>query len=241
MRLLILWIILFVPATTAAQQNFASISFGGSLPMNSYSETGDLASKGYASPSGAIKFDAAFYPVSYLGIGTTASFGSNYALKDSLLNDMLGHIEQTGALDGPIPGSAGVFFGSGFWNYLNLMAGPNFTFRPTKRLYFDFRGLVGLTILIPPQQEMRLVLTDQEVRAGLSGTNLSLGYTAGMGIRYRLNTGIAVRLAADYFRSRTSMDYYFKLIENSTRDLQGVDASFAVETLELSAGLAYYF
>ncbi len=61
------------------QQNFASISFGATLPQGNYGATGDLSSNGYAKTGGAIKFDAAYFPGSYFGIGGSFSFGSNYS------------------------------------------------------------------------------------------------------------------------------------------------------------------
>ena len=75
-----------------AQQNFASISFGATLPQGDYALTGDLSSNGYASRGGAIKFDAAYFPVSYFGIGASFSFGSNYAKRDSLINDLVSYM-----------------------------------------------------------------------------------------------------------------------------------------------------
>ena len=77
-----------------AQQNFASISFGASIPQGDYAATGDLSSNGYANTGGAIKFDAGYFPVSYFGIGGSFSFGSNYATRDSLLNDVITYIEE---------------------------------------------------------------------------------------------------------------------------------------------------
>ena len=54
-----------------AQQNFASISFGASISLKDYAATGDLSSNGYARTGGTIKFDGAYFPVSYLGIGAS--------------------------------------------------------------------------------------------------------------------------------------------------------------------------
>ncbi len=86
------WIILlFVGLPAYAQQNFASISFGASIPLDDYAETGDLASNGYARTGGAIKFDAAYFPGSYLGIG--GSFGFRFQLcYQGLTSQGYGHL-----------------------------------------------------------------------------------------------------------------------------------------------------
>ena len=70
-----IWIlILFTSLPVFAQQNFASISFGASIPLGDYAATSDIATSGYANTGGAIKFDAGYFPGSYLGIGGAFSF-----------------------------------------------------------------------------------------------------------------------------------------------------------------------
>ena len=98
------WIVLlFAGMPLTGQQNFASISFGASLPMGDYGSTGDLATKGYARTGGAIKFDAGYFPGSYFGIGGSFSFGSNYSIRDSLRNDIRDHVEENASSIVDIP------------------------------------------------------------------------------------------------------------------------------------------
>jgi hypothetical protein len=113
----------------SGQQNFASISFGASLPQGEYAEAVDLSSNGYARPGGAIKFDGAYFPVSYLGIGGSFAFGTNYALRDSLLKGMTDHVENHASPPIDIPPDAEVQYGTGFWNCIYLSMGPHFSIR----------------------------------------------------------------------------------------------------------------
>lgn len=224
-----------------AQQNFASISFGVALPQGDYASTGDLASFGYAKSGGAIKFDAGYFPVSYFGIGASFSFGSNYANRDSLLNDMISYIEEnaSGIID--IPANAEIIYGSGFWNYINLFIGPHFSIRATPKLYFDFRGLAGVSIIRPPDQELRINFDDTNIYTRTSHNSAAFGFLAGTGIRYNLNSNLALKFAADYYQAKSKNTYAFELFQGVANDVPPLDAEFLIRTIELTIGLAYSF
>ncbi|MDF1576631.1 MAG: hypothetical protein P1P86_15705 [Bacteroidales bacterium] len=240
--ILILILILAAASTEIiAQQNFASISFGATLPRGNYGETGDLTSNGYARSGGAIKFDAGYFPVSYFGIGGSFSFGSNYALRDSLVKDIVSYIEAglPGGID--IPKDAEVLYGSGFWNYINLFIGPHFSIRASQKIYFDFRALGGLSIIRPPDQELRITFDGESIYSRMSYDNVSFGWTAGGGLRYKFNSILAIKLGVDFVQAKAKNTYTFELFQSVAAELPSVDATFYIKTLEISAGLAYSF
>ncbi len=109
-----------------AQQNFASISFGTSIPKGDFASTTDLSNSGYAKTGGVIKFDAAYFPGSYLGIGGSFSFGSNYVERDSLLSDMIGYIEENASSIIDIPEDAEVLMDQDSGTILTCFWVPNF-------------------------------------------------------------------------------------------------------------------
>ncbi|MFO7932779.1 MAG: outer membrane beta-barrel protein [Bacteroidales bacterium] len=237
------WIIplLFLAADVSSQQNFASISFGTSIPLAEYSELGDLSANGYASPGGTIKFDAGYFPVSYFGIGGAFSFGSNYAVRDSMLNDMIRYMEENATSSLDIPGNADIRYGSGFWNYISLFLGPHFSVRPTQRIYLYVRALAGVTVIRPPDQELNISFDQTEITSRMSDNRLALGLTAGTGIRFRLNPAIALKLGVDYFQGRSRFDYDFDLSTDPEEKIPSLESDFQIRTLELTAGLAYSF
>lgn len=238
----IFWIlILFTSLPVFAQQNFASISFGASIPLADYAATGDLATSGYASTGGAIKFDVGYYPGSYFGIGGSFSFGSNYAIRDSLLKDMLIYIEENASSIIDIPDYAEILYGSGFWNYINIFLGPQFSIRVTQKFYFDFRALAGLSIVRPPDQELGITYNETEIFSQVDNNKASFGLTAGTGIRYDLNSNIALKLGVDYYQARAKFEYAWDLFKDVAQDIPPIESNFLVQTLELSVGLAYYF
>lgn len=240
-----IWILILLLAAGSipviAQQNYASISFGATIPQGDYAATGDLSSNGYAKTGGAIKFDAGYFPGSYFGIGGSFSFGSNYASRDSLVKDMVSYIEENtpGGID--IPDDADILYGTGFWNYINLFIGPHFSIRASQRLYFDFRALGGLSIIRPPDQELRISYDGNNIYTRTSHNNVAFGLTAGGGIRYNLNTSLALKLSADFVQTKAKNTYTFDLFEGVIDDVPPIDAEFYIRTLEITAGLAYSF
>ena len=224
-----------------AQQNFASISFGASLPQGDYAAIGDLSSNGYAQTGGAVKFDAGYFPTSYFGIGASFSFGSNYAQRDSLLSDMISYIEENASNIIHIPENAEILYGSGFWNYINVFIGPHFSIRASQRLYFDFRGLAGVSFIRPPDQELRINFDNTNIYTRTSHNSASFGFLVGGGIRYILNSNLALKFAADYFQSKSKNTYTFELFQGVAEDVPPLDAEFLIQTVELTLGLAYSF
>ena len=244
MRKAIYILVLFMAGASAqlmGQQNFASISFGASLPQGDFASTGDLSAHGYASNGGAIKFDAGYFPVSYFGIGASFSFGSNYAKRDSLINDLVSYIEENASGTIDIPEDAQIIYGSGFWNYINLFMGRNFSIRASQKLYFDFRGLAGISFIRPPDQELRINFDNTNIYTRTSHNSASFGFMAGGGIRYKLNSNLALKLAADYFQATSKNTYNFDLFQGVAEDVPPLDAEFLIRTVELTIGLAYSF
>lgn len=238
----ILFILLAVGSLQVmAQQNYASISFGAILPQGDYAATGDLSSNGYARNGGAIKFDAGYFPVSYFGIGGSFSFGSNFVNRDSLIKDVISYIETNtpGGID--IPDYAEIIYGSGFWNYINLFIGPQFSIRATQRIYFDFRVLGGLSIIRPPDQELTITYAGNNIDAHTSYNNVAFGFTAGGGIRIKLNTNLALKLSGDFVQTKTRNTYTFDLFQGVVDNVPPIDAQFYIRAVELAAGLAYSF
>lgn len=244
MRKTIRVLILFLATASvqlSAQQNFASISFGASMPLDNYLASGDLSANGYANNGGAIKFDAGYFPGSYFGIGGSFSFGSNYASRDSLLKDMVTYIESStpGGID--IPDDAEILYESGFWNYINLFIGPHFSIRTSQRLYLDFRALGGLSIIRPPDQELSITYDDNNIYARTSHNNAAFGWTVGAGARYKFNSRLALKLGVDLVRAKAKNSYSFDLFQGVLGEVPPIDAEFYIQALEITAGLAYSF
>ena len=231
----------FFSAAAYGQQNFASLSFGAALPQGGYGQTGDLSSSGYAKSGGTIKFDAGYFPTSYLGIGGSFSFGSNYAMSDSLMQDMIDYVVENASDITEIPEDAERLYSNGFWNNISLYLGPHFSFRATQKLYFDLRVLGGLSFLRPPQQEILISWDGNEIHSVVSNSKVAFGFTAGGGMRYKLNENLALKLGVDFCQARAKFDYNFDLFAGLATDIPPLGADFYVRTVDIMIGLAYAF
>lgn len=231
---------LFLGIQLHAQQNFASISFGGAFPLGDYAATGDLSSSGYARTGGAIKFDAGYFPVSYIGIGGSFSFNSNYALRDSMIQDLIRYVEENASSVIDIPEDAEIVYGSDFWNNISLFLGPHFSVRATQRLYFDLRALAGISVLRPPDMELSIAFDNTEIFNSVSNNMLSFGFTAGGGMRYRLQQDLALKFGVDFTQARSRFDLDFSLLQG-VAEVPPVRSEFLVRNIDIMVGLAYAF
>ena len=235
------WILLLgVILPVSGQQNFASISFGVSNPLGEYGATGDLQSNGYARTGGAIKFDAGYFPTSYIGIAGSFSFNNNYGIRDSVLQDLIQYVLDNGTNIIEIPDDADVSYGSGFWNNIGIFLGPDFSARLSQRLYVDLRILGGLSILRPPDQELFIIFDQTEIHSRVSDQKLSFGLTTGLGFRFKLNDDLALRLAVDYSQARARFTYTY-VLKDLAEEIPPLETDFFVRSLDLLVGLAYSF
>ena len=240
-KILISALILLIPVLAFGQQNFASISFGTSTPLNDYSKVGDLSKNGYATTGASIKFDAAYFPGSYLGIGGSFGFGTNPGRSDSLKQDMIDYVLNNSESVIDIPDYAETYYNSGFWNYINVFLGPHFSVRPAKRFYLDLRFLAGLSVIRPPDQELSIIFDETEIYSRTGGSTAAFGFTTGAGLRFTLNSDLALKLGVDYFQSRAKFDINFDLFSDVANEIEPVKADYKIQTVEVNLGLAYSF
>jgi len=64
---------------------------------------------------------------------------------------------------------------------------------------------------------------------------------AGGGLRYKLNSNLALKFGVDYYQSKSKFTYNFELFRDVAEDVTPLDSEFLIQTLELTIGLAYSF
>ena len=154
---------------------------------------------------------------------------------------MIVYMEENASSIIDIPDDAEIIYGAGFWNYINMFIGPHFSIRATQRLYLDFRGLAGLTILRAPDQDLRINFDETSIYTHSSVNNVAFGFTAGGGLRINLNSDLALKLSADYFQAKANFVHTFDIFRDVVDEVPPVDVEFYVKTVELTVGLAYAF
>jgi len=231
-RISILCLLSLIYASGYGQRNYVGLSFGGSIPSEEFAKKDLFEDGGYALSGFVLEFSGAYIFDYYLGIAGTFTFSSNSPDRNQYGEDI------KDAVPGPLPADVLLDMKIGNWLYSNIMAGPILTI-PVWKLNIDFRGVAGLSFLMSPPQELYIKSGDEEYFERRSGQTVNFAYMLGTGLRFNVNPTYAIRLSADYFRSKPS----FSISENGL--LNGITGKtsydMSVGTFNLNIGIAYRF
>jgi len=220
------------------QGGFMSLSMGASVPVGDFAKSENLYKNGFAGTNFVLNFDGAYFFTTYLGIGGTFSFGSNYGGGETLQNRIMEEIPlKFPELSIPFD----TVFNIGQWNYVNLMAGPQISVL-LNNIGLEFKALAGLSFITSPEREVTLQLTDGEFTSSQENRQLNFGYILGSGFRFGVGRSTAIRLSVDYFYSKSSFE-----IKNSYQaagtsiDLPNDKYDLAINSMHVALGIAYNF
>ena len=231
---------------SAQDESFLGISLGAAIPQGKFAEKEAVREGyGYAETGFMFAFDAAWFPDDYLGIGATVTYASNNPDKEKYLDDVKNDIIMNYPLLGEFIDS-NFIFDYGVWKYLNIYIGPTVTV-PAGRFNFDLRVLAGLTLAWQPDQSINATYESGSTfsRKINSKPVPTIGYSAGVGVRYAFQSGFVLRVMADYANSKPT----FKITE-TTLDIEGEEIEPIVTTREVAMpiknihvgiGIAYNF
>lgn len=230
--LLILALATAIFSNGQAQRNYFALSFGASIPSGEYAKKSLLEDGGFAQQGFVVEFSGAYIFDYYLGVAGTATFSNNPPDRTAYGDDI------RNLFPGSLPEDVTVNINMGNWQYANIMVGPMFTL-PVWKLNFDLRTVVGLSFLLSPPQELYATDGTDELFESRSGQTVNFAYMLGTGIRFNVNDSYAIRLSADYFRSKPS----FGIDEDSlTGILTGkTNYEMNIGTVNINIGLAYRF
>ncbi|MCK4345390.1 MAG: hypothetical protein KAX05_08895 [Bacteroidales bacterium] len=239
-RITVFIVFCFFVFTGFGQNGFMSLSMGASVPVGDFAKSGDLYTNGFAGTNFVLNFDGAYFFTTYLGIGGTFSFGSNYGGGENLQNQITKEIPSKFP-ELLIPFEPVYNFNIGQWNYVNLMAGPQILV-PLYNIGLDFKALGGLSFITSPEREVTLQLTDGEFTSSQENRQLNFGYILGSGLRFGLGRSYSIRLSMDYFYSKTSLEIINAYQTDSTPvDLPNDKYDLAITSVHAALGITYNF
>jgi hypothetical protein len=216
-----------------SQRSFLGLSFGASLPSEEFAKKNLEEDGGYALPGFVIEFSGTYIFDFYFGINGTFTFSANSPDSDQLKKDL------TDNITGPIPPEIDeVIFNHGTWMYTNLMAGPFFTI-PVSFMNLDFRAVAGVSFLLSPPWELTVKTPDETYFQTRKGGTVSFAYMLGTGIRFNVNPNYAIRVSADYFRSRPTLTVDQEGAVGGATGKTTYDMN--VGTVNINLGIAYRF
>ena len=239
-RISVILVILALFLSSYAQDSFLGLSMGASFPLGDYASGDDSFSNGYAGTNFVLNFDASYVVVPYVGIGASFSFGSNYADEDALKKTLLTDLEERyNQINFPAPEDAEYNITMGKWTYINLMVGPNFSI-PLVVLHLDLRALAGITFLTPPEREVTITWTEDEIFTSQTSQLIHFSYVLGAGIRFGMRGATGIRIAADYFSSKPAMEIKTDHLLIPEKE-QTVTFDLPMKALHVTLGLCFNF
>lgn len=225
-----------------AQDSYIGFSLGTSIPKGDFASSEEMFADGYAIPGFTVQFEGFYYPVSIIGIGGILDFGSLYANRDVYLEKLLDYAYNVSdiPLSGIPPGLDEVDFESGFWNYVNLFAGPEISV-PFGRFQAGVRALGGLSMIVYPKRELYYMEGQDEMEALIKGTTFNLGYTYGGSLLYLSRGGTGLKLSADYLHSSAGYDFGLNLVTDAETFSDTEAGDIDIQALSVTVGFFYVF
>ncbi len=240
-RTLLIILALSTLLSVSGQNSYIGINLGLSIPGTEFAGSENLFSDGFAVSGFSIEFDGIYFPGSIIGIGGMMGFGSYYTLQDQYYNNAVDYLESHA--DNPefqFPDRSEVLFESGFWNIINLMAGPELAV-PFWDFQFGIRAMGGPSFIITPKKTISYESTYENMLVEARGTDISLSYMYGASLMYFLSPGTSIRIAADYLSGKSNYNFN-AFIETPLGELdEETTNSVKINTMQLFVGLSYAF
>jgi len=242
-NILVLVSILFIIVnSTRAQESYIGFSLGTSIPRGDFATAEQLFNNGYAIPGFTVCFEGYYFPFRMIGIGGVLGFGSLYAESDDYLDHLLDYAYTQSVIPvfGSLPSSDDVSFESGFWNYVNLMAGPEISV-PLGKFQAGIRGLAGLTMAFYPKRELYYSEGSNLLEISAKGPSAAFAYSYGASLLYKSRSGTGIKVSADYLTSSASYDFDMNVITSTSEYNHIRDEEVDLEALNITLGFFYVF
>lgn len=231
MRLLSLIILTLLSFTIRAQDNYMSLSFGASKPLNCFAMTDDILTDGYAHTGFMADYSGAYYPLKYLGFAGNIRFSTNGINFEEAQSDLLALIPvMTDTLNTSLE--------MGVWNTVSLAVGPQFTIT-SGDFNFDIFLLGGFDVVAGPKMDLTAELTSGEYfYTTLESQKLSLGFETGASIRYFFSGGTGIRIFSTYQQTSAKGELR-KELDSIDDDIQKSDYKTSIQMINFGIGLIY--
>jgi hypothetical protein len=220
-----------------AQDSYLALNMGPSFPLDHFAAIDDYNTNGYAQPGFNLSFDGSYIPTWYFGIGGAFSFATNYPNQDSMLSGLLEELGVLNELPTLSDEDVDALFTIGNWSYVNLLVGPTFSY-PAGKFQFNLKALIGLSVVLPPNQTLTITYDNNTISGYSDGQNLNFCYNLGADIIYKLTGNYSLKVGAEYFHTTTE---YAMEISSQENALTTIDRKIDISSIHTTIGFAYLF
>ncbi len=237
MKKIIILLIIIIPLVTYSQKSHLGLNMGPTFPLKTYALADVYESDGYANPGFNLSFEGNYVPTWYFGIGGEITFSTNYPDQDSMMNALLKEIETNSQIQ-TIPDYAKINYSVDNWSYVNILVGPTFSY-PAGVLQINLKALVGLSVIMPPNQYLEISYDKVGITSSAGGQNARFCYNLGTDIIVKLNRNYSLIMGAEYFHTKTSYDV--EVVLNNDTPLPSIPREINIDALHTTLGLAMLF
>lgn len=225
--------------TGFAQKDHLSLSMGLAQPLGDFAAKNVLYRNGFAQPGFNLSFEGNYIPRWYLGVGGAVSFSTNYLYNNDFFDLLVEDINQQSTPD--IPDSTLISYESNKWSYVNMMVGPTLAI-PGEHLQLNLKAFAGLSVIFPPSQNLEVSFDDSQYNHSAETQSVSLCYSIGADLIYKLQRNYSVKLGAEYVAMQAENKTKLSYTEfGSTQILPGTNQKVTIQALHFTVGLAYLF
>jgi hypothetical protein len=240
-RVAIIAIMFLIASGASSQEGFIGINLGSSIPKTDFGATNSLFGNGHALSGFSIEFDGTYLPVTFAGVGGALGFGSLITDSDGYLDNLVGYLDnhsELGTLNTP---DADQFTTSAsFWNYLNLLAGPELSAK-IGQFRAGVRVMGGVSMVLSPKREYLYEDGLDKIGVTTGGNDLSLLYMYGGNLIYITGSGTAFKISAEYFHTRADYNFNMDVDSPIVTYSENLKKSLDIQYLIVSVGLSYSF
>ncbi|HCC71816.1 MAG TPA: hypothetical protein DEQ09_11800 [Bacteroidales bacterium] len=225
-----------------SQDSYLGFSLGTSIPRSDFSASEDLFSNGYAIPGFTVSFEGIYFPLPVIGVGGVLGFGSLYANSDVYQEDLIdfAYSQSEIPMFGSPPTQDDFGLESGFWNYVNLLVGPELSI-PFGRFQAGIRGQAGFTFAFYPTREFYYSEGSNTLDILAKGSSASFAYSYGGSLLYKSRSGTGVKISADYLSTKVSYDLDMDVVNNNVDYNLTRPGNIDIDALSLTLGFFYSF
>jgi hypothetical protein len=227
-----------------AQEKFrASISMGQVYPLGRFSSI-DQTSKqsGYARTGFTLNIDGDYHIHNRLAVSLRFLFGNSQInqteFRKFLNNELSGYISSTDTIQ----------YNINYWQWASPMVGLKYNYPIIiNKFYLEVGAFTGVNFVQIPDQNLyfndyinKRAIVSQNV--GFSDITLPLAVNAGL--RFRINPQMQLKLNAEYFYTKTSIDHvsYYQLTNSIEQvEIEKYQFDVPIQSLNISLGLVYNF
>lgn len=240
-RLIIFIMLAMTVGLVSAQDHYLNIGLGRGIPQKDFGETSDLFSSGYSLPGFVVEIEGAYFPISVIGISGMAGFGSLYSDWDSYYVNLAEYANGRSDLPGFVfPAKENMNATTGFWNYINILVGPEIAV-PIYRFQIGLRAMGGTTVVVSPKRSIEFSDALTDVSINTQGAKFSLTYLYGGSLMYKLRSGTALKVSADYLTTKGAYDFDF-MVETPVSNInESSRKKVDIEVFQVMIGLCYTF